>query len=441
MNQLLRVGFYSVWVGLLVLITVAWAIGSYDLIAVDAGNALLASARFSGLVGTFLLLWQLLLVSRAPWLERIHGFDMWTRIHRINGFSAFSLVTLHIPLVVAGNALLTGTTAAEQTVILLTAYDHVILAAIAYGLLLITVGASVTMVRSRVRYETWYFVHLLNYLILALVVWHQIAHGATLTGQEWFLYVWYALYMGIALHLIWFRLAAPVKLNFKHRFRLSHIEAETPGVYSYYIRGRRLREYDYLAGQFAKWRFWQRGLWFEEHPFTLSVAPNREYLRLTAKQVGDFTGRLPGVRPGIPVWISNPLGRFTLQQTRNRKLLLIAGGIGVTPIRSLLEAAGADYDISIIYAARTGSDFALSEELEQLADIGRHNLHYITSQKRASGASFGLLDREMLVELTPDVSEREVFLCGPPTMMDAVSGALVSADVDPGSIHTERFSL
>lgn len=439
-GQRLRIGFYGLWIGLVAVIVAAWYSGSGLLLRTGTGPALLAAARLVGLLSAFSLLWQLVLVSRARWLERIHGFDRWTRIHRLNGFSAFALITAHIPLIIGGYAVSGDLSSTEQAGILLSEFDYVWLAALGYALLIVTVGLSVTRLR-RLRYETWYYLHLLNYAVVVLVFWHQITHGLTLLGSDWFRFFWYGLHAGVAAHLLWFRLLVPIKLNRHHRFRVERVVPETADTYSYYIRGRNLADYRYSGGQFAKWRFWQRGLWPEEHPFTLSLAAGGDRLRITVKQIGDYTTRLQQVRPGARVWASPPLGAFTLARAGREKLLFIAGGIGITPIRALLGAANPDRDIVVLYTARTARNFALAKEIEELTAGAHRRLHYITSQEPAAGAEFGVIDKQLLERLVADATEREVFLCGPPQMMAAVTQALGELGLDENCIHSERFSL
>lgn len=433
--------FYGVWIGCIIAIVFAWGQASWQLLNTNLGDATLAISRLLGLLGAFGLVWQLLLVSRAGWLEQIHGFDVWTRVHRVNGVAAFVLTSAHIPLAVSGNAYLSGQAYLEQWATLITDWEFIGLAALGYVLLVGVIGASVNVVRRRLRYEVWYYLHLTNYVMLGLVLWHQIEHGLTLS-QTWFVSAWLTLHVGIVTHLLMSRFGWPVWLFWRHRFYVRKVVAESRGVYSIYVGGRNLSEYTYRAGQFAKWRFLQSGLWSQEHPFTLSIAPNAEALRLTFKQVGDYTDRLPQVHPGTPVLLSQPLGQFTLHQADRKQLLLIGGGIGITPFRALLEAASNKYDITCVYAVRTADDLALHQELNRLlGQFPNRRLRIITSKQQHPDYAHGYIDAAWLREHVPDAVEREVFICGPPPMLDAVTDALQAVGVADKNIHTERFSL
>ncbi len=403
-------------------------------------GSLIAVSIASALLGVVAILAQLVLISRARWLEPAFGFDRLTRIHRVNGLAAFSLVTAHIPLIIAGYSLRSGLSFPEQIIQLQSSYQYVTLALVAHLLLVITIASSVVIVRKMLAYELWHLIHMLNYIVLFLAIWHQLSHGTTLNNSEWFPAFWLALHGAVLLNLVYYRFLGPVVLYMRHRFRVERIEEETATVTSIYVSGRRLDEFNYQAGQFAKWRFLQKNLWHEEHPFTISIAPNGEYLRCTVKAVGDFTKKIGSeLRADSRVVLSGPFGRFVLDSVSKRKLLFIAGGIGVTPLRALLEEVDESYDVEFIYAARNKEDLALRAEIEQLMK-GRL-LHFVLSSDLPSSASSGHIDKDFLESKVGDIAEREVFICGPPSMMDDVEKACEELGVEKRDIHTERFSL
>src|SRR6185295_20242921 len=125
-------------------------------------------------------------------------------------------------------------------------------------------------------------------------------------------------------------------------------------TFSVYIRGRRLDALSARAGQYFRWRFLTSGCWWQAHPFSLSAAPNGQWLRLTIKEVGDHTEALRWLRPGVPVIAEGPSGAFTVDRRRSHSAVLIAGGSGIAPIRALLEelSRGA----VVIYRATTPSE-------------------------------------------------------------------------------------
>ena len=130
---------------------------------------------------------------------------------------------------------------------------------------------------------------------------------------------------------------------------------EGPGVVSLRIAGRRLDRLGAEPGQFFLWRFLDRRRIWSAHPFSLSAAPDGQSLRITVKALGDHTARLGGVRPGTRVLAEGPFGVFTESARRRReKVLLIAGGIGITPIRSMVERMRGD--VVVLYRALADGD-------------------------------------------------------------------------------------
>lgn len=435
----LQIVFYAVWFGLIAMIVAVWLGESWPITS-DLSDILLTLARLSGLMGAFLLLWQLVLISRAPWLEQIHGYDRWTRIHRANGLAAFSLITLHIPLVVGGYGLSGQLTPYQQILQFWSDFAHMPLAVLGYILLVIIVLSSASIVRKKTKYELWYVLHILNYVVLGIVFWHQVTHGLTLGSVEWFLYMWYGLHVLVVAHLLINRFALGVWLWWRHRFYVERIEREAGGVISVYISGRRMEHYRFEAGQFAKWRFLQKGLWREEHPFTISQAYNGMTLRLTVKAMGDFTSRLDGLMLGSRVLISQPLGNFTLQSAHQPRLLLIGAGIGITPLRSMLEATPDDMEVDMVYVVQTEQDAVFLSELKNFTQPKNKRLHLVTTRERTSEADYKLFKSGILPKVLSDASS-SVYICGPDSMVDDVSRYLHKLGVNHGDIHTERFSF
>ena len=184
-----------------------------------------------------------------------------------------------------------------------------------------------------------------------------------------------------------------------------------------------------------------RGRWWASHPFSLSAAPDGRSLRITVKDVGDFTGRIGDIAPGTRVVAEGPFGVFTDAARRRERVALIAGGIGITPIRAMVEEMpGKPGDIALVYRAVRDRDVVFREELDRLARERGVALYYVVGgHNDPDGAR--LLSPEHLRELIPDISDREIYICGPPAMMHAAEHNVRRAGAPPRYIHTERFAL
>ncbi|MDR6980032.1 putative ferric reductase [Streptomyces sp. 3330] len=407
------------------------------LFAVQAGfasNALVVIGRFAGLYSALLMAFQLLLVARLPWLDRRIGMDRLTNWHRWTGFGLLWTLVGHVVSITFGYAESSSMNPVSQLVDLAETVEGVLRAAVAMVLILVIGGVSARWARRRLAYETWHFVHLYTYVAVVLAFTHQVAVGTTFTASSAATAYWYAVW-GVALGSVFLgRLVMPLWRNQRHQLRVEAVVPEADNVVSVYITGRDLDRLPARAGQFFLWRFLTKDRWWQANPFSLSAAPDGTRLRLTAKAAGDGSAGLRHLEPGTRVFAEGPYGAFTAMHRTRPEALLIAGGVGVTPIRALLEEIHGH--AVVIYRVAGERDAVLYDELRELALAKGAELHLVTGPPVPDR----LAPRE-LAALVPDIAERDVFLCGPPPMMNAVLGTLRELDVPKPQIHFERFSL
>jgi predicted ferric reductase len=296
-------------------------------------------------------------------------------------------------------------------------------------------------VRNRLPYEGWYFVHLSIYAGIALSYLHQLPTGNEFTTHTSQANYWIALYVVTLVLLVCFRLVKPAWGAFRYRLRVAEVTSEAPGVVSLQITGRHLNRLDAHAGQFMLWRFFTRGRWWQAHPFSLSAVPDGGSLRLTVKNVGNFTSRIADVPPGTPVLAEGPFGTFTAIKRTRPRVALIAGGIGITPIRALFqELPAAPGELALIYRVIGEEDLVFRGELEEIARERSADLFFVVGDHRTPEGR-ELLSSAHLLRLIPDIVEREVYLCGPYPMMVWTEENLRGAGVPHSQVHSERFAL
>lgn len=249
----------------------------------------------------------------------------------------FGLVIAHPLLIIWDYAVTAHTDVVHQTSTLLLSYPDVLMATVA-GLLVVGVGlVSMRAVRRRMRYETWHFLHFYTYLAIALAFSHQFATGADFMANRAARNVWALAYLAVGCLLVWYRFVTPLRRAAVHRLRVADVRREAPGVVSVYLRGRRLHELRAEPGQFFRWRFLTRDLGWAANPYSLSAPVRPDLLRITVKDFGDHSAALARVRPGTRVLAEGPYGSFTEGRRRRRKVLLLEGGTGITPLRALFE--------------------------------------------------------------------------------------------------------
>ncbi len=428
----------AVVLGNAAVITWLWVHGG-NITDKSTGDILTSIGRITGLLSAYLALIQVILLARLPLLERAFGFDRLSIWHRWNGHVCIDLVVAHVIFTVWGYALLDRLPLGKEISTMLGGgiYPGMITATIGTVMLLAVVATSLVIVRRRLSYEWWYVVHLLAYAGIALSWFHEIPTGNELVLDHTAATYWRGLYVATIAILVAFRLVAPLFFTLRHGLKVAEVTEEGPGVVSVRITGKRLGRLRAEPGQFFIWRFLDRRRVWAAHPYSLSAAPDGRSLRITVKSLGDHSARMRELKPGTRVVAEGPFGVFTDRARRREKLALIAGGIGITPVRALLEHARGD--VVVLYRALTSEDLVLRGELDRLAEARGATIHYVVGDHRGDGAS--LLSSDHLLELVPDLPERDVFLCGPPAMTAVISRNIRAARVPRRNVHLERFAL
>jgi predicted ferric reductase len=432
----------AIWAGVLPILLLWWQNtipGSLN----NTAAYTTAAGRIAGLLAAYLLLVLVALMARVPWLENRVGSDVTARYHRALGEYTVALACAHVSLVIVGYALQAGTNPVSEGVNVVLTYADVWLSAIALGLLILVGVVSARAVRRKVSYESWYHVHLLVYLAIGLAFAHEFAVGTDFSTSLRNRVVWSGGHIVVAAAVLVFRVGVPARRSLRHRVRVSQVVPEGPGVVSLHLAGRDLHALNAEAGQFLRWRFLVKGHWWQSHPYSLSAAPTEHGMRITVKGLGDSSASLARLRPGTRVWFEGPYGAFTERRrdtTRNRPVLLLAGGAGITPIRALYESLpGYGADVVLLYRASTDADLVLYRELEAIADDRGFGLYPLVGSRGGTGGD--PLNAENLRRTVPDVAEREVFVCGPGGMTATAGHELRRAGVPRRRIHVEAFEF
>ena len=403
------------------------------------GGQLTAIGQLAALYGTYLALVQLVLMSRSPWLDQVFGMDGLAAAHRWLGFATVWLLLGHGIFTTVGYALGDRTNVIAEFWTLATTYPYVLMAVVSGGLFAAVAISSIRAARRRLSYETWYGIHLYAYLAIALGFLHQLFVGADFIHDPIAVGYWVALYAVTVVLIFGFRVGQPVWLSTRHRLRVSHVVTEAPGVHSIYMTGRDLDRLAVRSGQYFVWRFLTRDGWWRAHPFSISATPNGAWLRITVKDLGDWSKVLQNVPLGTRVFIEGPYGVLTGARRTRPGVLLVAGGIGIVPLRALLEALPANRgDLTLLYRVHDARDIVFRDELETLARTRGARVHYLIGGR--AGAGVDPLDAPALERLVPDIRERDVYLCGPVPMMRRVEAALRGLGLPSRQIHAERFA-
>ena len=434
------------WSSMLVVVAL-WVAGGgvHDL--AQTGTALTSIGRLTGLVASDLLLIQVLLMARIPLVERTYGQDELARRHRWVGFWSFNLMLVHVVAITLGYAATSPKGLWATIVDFVVNYPGMLLAVAGTVALVGVTITSIRAARARLRYESWHLLHLYAYLGVGFALPHQLWTGKEFLTSTLATVFWWTLWAAAAASVLIWRVGQPLWRSLRHQLVVEQVRAENDRVTTVVMRGRMLDRLPVRAGQFLQWRFLDGPGFMRAHPYSLSAAPDGRTLRITAAHLGDGSARLARLRPGTRVLFEGPYGRLHEGVRTRRKVLLMASGIGITPMRALLEELDQrPGDITVIYRTSSDQDRILVEELTGLAGRRQAGLFIVTGHRAIRRSSWlpehaaHIGDVEALRQLVPDVAGHDVFICGSPGWMDAAERAVLRAGVPPECIHIERFA-
>ncbi|HPC46513.1 MAG TPA: FAD/NAD-binding family oxidoreductase [Deltaproteobacteria bacterium] len=236
-------------------------------------------------------------------------------------------------------------------------------------------------------------------------------------------------------------------------WKVSRVQPENHDVNSLIIEGPTGRFGSRKAGQYAVIRLMRPDGWSEPHPFTISCAPEDPYLQFTIKKIGAFTSAIPELTPGSPVKVMGPMGTFCAGIDDMPSIVLIAGGVGVTPFLSVLRhfcRAGLSNEVKLFWSNKTIHDVFCKEEISRMTvDLNLaviHNLsrdddvtRYLSDARPRVFFEEGRLNADTLGRYGVTAGQA-VYLCGPPPMMEAVLEELARLGIDPQAVEREKFS-
>ena len=392
-------------------------------------------SRFFALTGSYLSIIGLLLIARIPWVENALGHDRLVVWHRKAMPYALYMITLHVLLVALGYAGSEGKVVVHELWVMVTTYPWMLPAFVGFVLLILAGITSYKQVRSKIKYETWWVIHLYTYLGVALSFMHQILTGGMFIGHPLNRAYWIGLYIAVVLAIVIWRIALPTYRSLRHNLVISKIEHEGPGVVSIYVSGKEISKLRAQGGQFFNWRFMTKDRWHESHPFSLSAAPTDTELRFTVKALGDSSKEIENIPIGTRVIIEGPYGIFTRDMASQFKhVTLIGGGVGITPLRAIIEEIPDSTSIDVIYRSRDESDLVLKNELDQLVASRGIRVHYLVGPR-----TLYPINQFTIKKYAPRFADSDVYVCGPQSLIDSVVEACSEAGIPKNRIHHEAF--
>lgn len=371
--------------------------------------------QWSGLFALFSLAFLIISGDTARFFDRFFGLDRIIKFQRKFSFLSFSFLFLH-PIFF----ILSGQSFANYFIPAFYAWP------LALGTLAFYIFAAVMLFSyfyKRISYKAWQYIHVLTYILFFMSLSHAIfwgSHGDSL--------IFIILYAFLALAVI---IAAFYRTRYKMMeakrgpAAIAWVKWENDNIFTVAIKTK--TPLKFKAGQFCFLRLSGRKL-YARHPFTISSAPQDDELLFTIKNTGRFTDALSKLQAGDKINVDGPFGRF-FARSNEKEFVFIAGGVGVTPFRSLardLLKNDSDCKISLIYCAKKSKDLVFRQEFDAMQS-DRFKVHYVLSDETDFiGGSCGFLSAEITKAAMLDFKNPLFYICGPEALKKTACGIIKS---------------
>ncbi len=405
---------------------------------VGADKTFLRAGKVVGMIAASLLLLQLLLSARISFLDKIFALNRLYLIHRVNAVVIAVLAVIHPLLVFAPEDI-------SSIPVELKYWPEILGAFLLVSIWLIMATGLWRLFLDFQFHRWWLFHRAAAFTAVVMLTFHVLYGSETFEAgtPRYIVIVAVALYV---LLLGWVK-AKPFLVRRKP-FIVSKVEAAGQDACAVELTFPEDRTFSYVPGQFAFVTFDSKHLPSEEHPFTISSTPTRpESLQIVVRCSGDWTRWISYLRPGDTAYLDGPYGHFSyFYNSDHAEYLMIAGGIGITPILSMLRYM-ADADdgkkVTLIWSNRTKKEIICPDEFRELENtLNGLKIHYIFTRETDGPNSKGRITGESLRQFLTGCSRRApVYICGPPLMMEDTKKTVIESGFSGDRIFMEEFSL
>ncbi|MGJ3250145.1 MAG: ferredoxin reductase family protein [Elainellaceae cyanobacterium] len=394
-----------------------------------------------GFVGLAMLALQFALTARINRIEASYGVDIILQFHRYISLVAFALILIH-PLILFIDQ--------PETLRLLNLFEapwRARFAVVGTLALLLLVITSIWRQPLKIPYELWRTSHgILAVGAVTLGLAHALGVSYYL-GLFWKKLLWSAIALAALWLLMYVRVVKPWMMT-RLPYLVEEVIPQRGNVWTLAIRPRGHGGFQFHPGQFAWITLDILPFRMREHPFSMSSSGDHsERLEFTIKALGDFTQTIKDVEPGTKAYLDGPYGVFTTDRYWDSAgFVLIAGGIGITPMMSILVTAAErkdDRPFLLIYANKRWEDVTFREELDDLVDsIDLTIIHVLREPPEDWTGETGYVNQDLLQRYIPiHRGSRHYFICAAPVMMEQVEAALHDLQVPVTNVHMEHFNL
>ena len=380
------------------------------------------------------------LTARFRYVTEPWGEDVIYHFHRQISQIAIALVVAH--------ALIMSVTQPEMFA-LSNARDvplGAVFAFVSLCALIVLVVTALWRVKLNIRYETWH----LSHIILAVVA---VAGGvAHMVGWAFYLSDPWKRALWIGLTIFWIGLLLYVRIvkplfMLRRPYHVREVRKELGDTTTLVMEPEGHPGFRFSPGQFGWLTLWGSPFKITGHPFSFSSSAEAAdgRVEMSIRSLGDFTSVIPALPVGQRVYLDGPYGAFTIGSPADMHVL-IAGGVGVTPMMSMIRTLADRRDprpVILLYGSKDWESITFRDDLEALkARLDLKVVHVLASPPAGWKGEQGFISPEMFKRHLPQrYADHEYFICGPNVMMDAIERALGELGVPLTKYHSERYSF
>ena len=405
-----------------------------------------------GMLAFNIILLEFWSTGRIKIISRLLGIDWVLQVHQLFARTAVLLLVAH-PFMYSlpGRPAYSPGTANESYLGLSS--NSFISGLVALIVLGIMVGLAITRNKSESKYETWRATHAIMAIAVALLGFHHTIHAGRF-AQEPSMHLYWKVALGLAmLSITWVYLVRPM-IQSMNAYQVVSIKEKSHHIWELVIQHGRNKIASYKAGQFAWLKIGSTAPLYE-NPFSIASCSDGQSSQMTLliKDVGDFTHQVTELKVGDKIYVDAPYGNFghDIFSSQPNEIVLIAGGVGIAPIASLLgkmveneQGRFTDKKIILIYGNRITEQIIDIHQMVNLNSLKQFELiHVITEPDASWKGLIGVLDKTSLEKILKssdiNINTAQYFVCGPAVMIDSVENALAELGVSLGQIDSEKF--
>ena len=390
-----------------------------------------------GFVGLAMMGLEFALVARFRLLAAPFGQDALLQFHRQIGYAGLAFLLVHFAISARWSEL---TPAKALAAPLLVWFGMTALLA-----LIVLIVSSVWRRALRLSYEAWHIMHTVLALVLVVGALLHVLFVDEYVNSLWKQILWGLMAAAFVGLLVWVRVVKP-RRALARPWRLERVVPERGDTTTLVLKPPPAAKFRFAPGQIAWFAFGRSPFSITQHPFSFASSAERDEVELAVKALGDFTSQVSELEPGTTVYVDGPHGVFSIDQDEGPGFGLIAGGVGIAGLISMLRTMADRQDVRpvlLFYANREWDGVAFRDELERLKDrLTLTVVHILERPPEDWTGETGYVSAEILARHLPPGHRRfQYFICGPDPMMDAAEAALIELGVPPERVHTERFDM